>query len=482
MPVTNPSRLLISAAHKSSGKTTVAVGLAAAFAARALAVQPFKKGPDYIDPMWLSRASGRPCYNLDFNTQTGDEIRTMFASRSAGAAVSLIEGNMGLHDGVDEEGADSTAALARLLGAPVVLVIDCEGMTRGVAPLVLGFSAFDPSIRVAGVILNRVATARQESKLRAAIERYTDIPVLGAMRRSGDMTIVERHLGLTTPSETGGINAKIAVLASGMRDQVDLDRVLEIARSAHPVRARRLDLTRPGAGGDVTIAVARDAAFGFYYADDLEALERAGARLVPFSPIGDTRLPDADGIFLGGGFPETHMAALEANGDMRADIRRAADRGIPIYAECGGMMYLARSIRWGEECRRMTGVIAADVVMHERPQGRGLVEIEPSGACPWPAGDTTPARIRAHEFHHAELVNVPAEATFAWRVVRGFGIDGHHDGIVVGNVMASFVHQRSTSANAWTSRFVAFVRSSRPRRASRATSNQAAMTAVAGSL
>jgi len=461
------AHVLISASHKSSGKTTVSVGLAAAFAGRGLDVQTFKKGPDYIDPMWLTRASGRPCYNLDFNTQTDAEIREMFANRSAAAGISVIEGNMGLHDGVDDEGADSTAALARLVGAPVVLVIDCEGMTRGVAPLVLGFTAFDKSIRIAGVILNRVATARQEAKLIGAIERYTDIPILGALRRSADLTIVERHLGLTTPSETDGMLAKIALLSSAMRDQIDLDRLLEIARTANPVGPDKQTFAPLGPRGDVTIAVARDEAFGFYYADDLEALEHAGARLVSFSPISGGTLPKADGIFIGGGFPETHMAALEANGTMLADIRRAAGRGVPIYAECGGLMYLARTIRWGEQQRQMAGVIAADVVMHDRPQGRGLVELEPTGACPWSAATDTPSRIKAHEFHHAELINVPSEAEFAWRVVRGYGIDGRCDGIVVGSVTASFAHQRSTSTNRWTDRFVTFVRRVKQQRAAR---------------
>ena len=195
------AQFLISAAHKSSGKTMVSIGLAAAFGARGLRVQPFKKGPDYIDPMWLARASGRPCYNLDFNTQTEAEIRALFARHAGRADLALIEGNKGLHDGVDLEGRDSTAALAKLLGAPVVLVIDATGITRGVAPLVLGYQVFDRGVAIGGVILNRVASARQEGKLRQAIERYTDVPVIGAIGRDPDLVVKERHLGLTTPDE-----------------------------------------------------------------------------------------------------------------------------------------------------------------------------------------------------------------------------------------------------------------------------------------
>ncbi|MEQ1695665.1 MAG: cobyrinate a,c-diamide synthase [Hyphomicrobiaceae bacterium] len=455
------AHLLVSASHKSSGKTTISVGLTAALAAKGHGVQTFKKGPDYIDPMWLSRASNRPCFNLDFNTQTHPEIRQMFASRARTADVALIEGNMGLHDGVDEEGADSTAALARLLGAPVVLAVDCEGMTRGVAPLVLGFQAFDRTIKIAGLVLNRVATARQEAKLVAAIERYTDIPVLGALRRSSELTIVERHLGLTTPNETAGNDAKIALLGSMIAANVDLNRILDIAGTAVPLASDEVTAAPPRIRRGVSIAVARDSAFGFYYADDLEALERAGATLNFFSPISDTHLPEADGIFIGGGFPETHMAALEANAAMRGAIKRAARNGVPIYAECGGLMYLTRSIRWRDETREMVGVIAADTVMHSRPQGRGLVVLEPTGTCRWSGNAQTPdavSHIRAHEFHHAQLINIASGTNFAWRVARGFGIDGQHDGIIVDNVLASFSHQRSTEANRWAERFVGFVR------------------------
>lgn len=456
------SRVLISASHKSSGKTTISVGLAHALAARGLSVQTFKKGPDYIDPMWLARASGRPCYNLDFNTQAEDEIQCMFADKARDADLAIVEGNMGLHDGVDLEGSNSTAALARLIGAPVIMVIDCEGMTRGVAPLVLGFQAFDTKISIAGVILNRVASLRQQNKLEAALQRYTSVPVLGALPRDATMTIVERHLGLTTPAETGGEQVKVSVLAAMARDGVDLDRVLKIARDAGPAANGDKNirtLAKSSRSTDITIAVARDAAFGFYYTDDLEAFERAGARIVPFSPISDAQLPRADGIFIGGGFPENHMAALEANTAMRDEVRRSAQAGMPIYAECGGLMYLARSIQWGDETRHMAGVVPGDIVMHERPQGRGLVVLDETCEFPWPETDRSRAarQVWAHEFHHAEMINVAAGSRFAWSVVRGAGIAGGRDGIVTGNVLASFSHLRDTSAHRWTERFAAFV-------------------------
>lgn len=465
--------LLISAAHKSSGKTTVSVGLAAALGARGLRVQPFKKGPDYIDPMWLARGSGRPCYNLDFNTQTEAEIRALFARHARRADLALIEGNKGLYDGVDLEGSDSSAALAKLIGAPVVLVVDAVGITRGVAPLVLGYQIFDREVAIAGVILNRVASARQEGKLRQALERYTDVPVIGAIGRDPALAVRERHLGLTTPDETAALDETIGRLRLAMEQGVDLDRLLEIARGASAawLPAANSDRGLPcfeaeqaAAKRDIRIAVARDTAFGFYYQDDLEALEQAGAELVFFNTLRDARLPEADGLFIGGGFPETQMATLAANRELRARIRRAAENGLPIYAECGGLMYLTRSIAWDSQVHEMVGFIPADTVMHATPQGRGLVVLEEADASPWPRGEKLAAadrasRIPAHEFHYAALEGLDPATRFAYRVIRGRGIDGRHDGIVKGNVLAGFCHLRSTErSGCWARRFVAFVR------------------------
>jgi cobyrinic acid a,c-diamide synthase len=453
------THIYLSASHKSSGKTSLAIGLLAAFAERGLAVQPFKKGPDYIDPMWLKRAAGRPCYNLDYNTQGDDEIRALFARHTSNANFALIEGNKGLYDGLDMQGSDCNAALAKLLQTPVILVLDTEGITRGLAPLVLGYQAFDTDIRIAGLILNRVASSRHEDKLRASLEHYTDVPVLGAIGRHKELIVTERHLGLTTPCEQGASKAKIECLKMAVTEGVDIDPVLEIAECASAP-----DKTGPGrtpyARADIRIGVARDAAFSFHYPDDLEALESAGAELVFFNALKDERLPGVDGLFLGGGFPETQMGALEANASLRADIREAAQNALPIYAECGGMMYLCRSISWRGESRKMAGVIAADAVMRDKAQGRGLVKLEETPAAPWPlpAGARTPAQFTAHEFHYAALENCPANMEFAYRVLRGQGIKGRQDGIVIGNMLANFCHLRDTNMNHWAERFVAFVR------------------------
>jgi len=456
------AHVLIAATQKSSGKTTITTGLAAALAHRGMAVQPFKKGPDYIDPMWLSRAAGRPCYNLDFHCMTEAEIVAAFTRRNAAADISIVETNKGLFDGVDVEGRDSNAALAALLGAPVVLVIDTLGMTRGIAPLVLGYVGFDSDIRIAGVILNKVGGPRHEGKLRAALEHYTDLPVLGAIGRDRSLEIPERHLGLVPANEADEADRTVALLRDTVASGVDLDRVVAIAGAAEGPKATPAPApAKPARPADIRIGVARDAAFGFYYPDDIEALRTAGAEIVPIDCLRDACLPDIDGLFIGGGFPETQMAALEANRGMRDSIRTAIEGGMPAYAECGGLMYLSRSLTWRRETREMAGVIPGDAVMHARPQGRGYVVLEETGAGPWPLAASrtgTPARFPAHEFHYASLENLPAGLTYAWRVLRGHGIDGSHDGIVQGNLLAGFSHRRDVAGDHWAARFADFVR------------------------
>lgn len=451
-------RLLISAAHKSSGKTTVTVGLAAALAARGLAVQAFKKGPDYIDPLWLSAATGRECRNLDFHCMPPALIRQMFERHSRGADISLIEGNKGLYDGVDLEGGNSSAMLAAWLEAPVVLVIDCEGMTRGVAPLVMGYQAFDPTIRIAGVILNKVSGPRHEKKLREVLAHYTRVPVLGAVQRQPAMRILERHLGLVPANEAEEAASAIAGLAKAVAAQVDLDALLEVAASAPPAEVFAAAPAAP-ASADLRIGVARDEAFGFYYPDDLEALRAAGAELVALDMLRDPHLPgDLDGLFIGGGFPETAMARLEENASMRESVRAQAAAGLPVYAECGGLMYLSRSIVWKGERREMCGVIPADAVMHERPQGRGYVRLRETAAFPWPRLEGGPGVVPAHEFHHSRLENMEGDPVFAYEVLRGAGIAEKKDGLILRNVMATYAHMRSVGASPWAPRFVAFAR------------------------
>jgi cobyrinic acid a,c-diamide synthase len=457
------TQLLVSAAHKSSGKTTVTLGLCAALSARGIKVQPFKKGPDYIDPMWLGLAARRPCHNLDFQTMERDEILATVGRYTQGADMALIEGNKGLYDGLDLDGSNSNAALAKLVQAPVVLVLDARGMTRGIAPLILGYQAFDPEIRIAGVILNQLGGSRHEGKLRAVIEHYTDVEVLGAVGQDPELAIVERHLGLMPSNEASAASEKIARIGAIVGEQVNLDRILEIARATTPLPSPPPVTTTIRPAPPVRIAIARDAAFGFYYPGDLEALEEAGAELLPFDTLHDARLPAADGLFIGGGFPEECMAALEANAGMRASIRQAVEAGLPTYAECGGLMYLSRSLRWKGRVCEMVGVIPGDVFMHDKPQGRGYVHLQENGTGPWHLCDAAgePARFAAHEFHYSSLENLEGPRDFAYRVLRGTGIDGTHDGLMLHNLLACYAHLRHTRQNPWVTRFVDFIRDHR---------------------
>ena len=453
-------RVFISAAHKSSGKTTLTLGLCAALHARGHAVQPFKKGPDYIDPLWLGMAAQRPCYNLDFHMMQRGEIEQQFARAAVDARISLIEGNKGLYDGLDLDGSNSNAALAKLLDAPVVLVIDARGMTRGVAPLILGYQAFDPEIRIAGVILNNLGGSRHESKLRAVIEHYTDVEVIGAVQHDASLQIAERHLGLVPANEQQAALGRIRHVGERVAAQVDLDRLLAIADSA-PALNVSTPVEAAAPAERVRIGIAHDQAFGFYYSEDLDALRAANVELVELDTLHAPALPEVDGLIIGGGFPEVFMAELEANAPLRSSIRRAIEAGLPTYAECGGLMYLSKSLNWQGQTREMVGVVPGDTIMHERPVGRGYARLQPTGDDRWQEA----ASIPAHEFHYSSLENLPADSIYAYRVMRGHGIDGQHDGYQQHNLLAAYVHRRGAGGQGWIAPFLNQVRAHKARAA-----------------
>jgi cobyrinic acid a,c-diamide synthase len=453
-------RVFISAAHKSSGKTTLTLGLCAALHARGHAVQSFKKGPDYIDPLWLGMAAQRPCYNLDFHMMRRDEIEQQFARAAVTARISLIEGNKGLYDGLDLDGSNSNAALAKLLGAPVVLVIDARGMTRGVAPLILGYQAFDPEIRIAGVILNNLGGSRHESKLRAVIEHYTDVEVIGAVQHDLSLQIAERHLGLVPANEQDASRERIRHVGERVAAQVDLDRLLAIGDSA-PAFDLPLPADKPAPAERLRIGIAHDQAFGFYYSEDIDTLRAANVELVDIDTLHVQTLPEVDGLIIGGGFPEMFMDELEANRALRANVRNAVEAGLPTYAECGGLMYLSKSISWKGKMREMVGVVPGDTVMHERPVGRGYARLQPTGDDRWRES----ASIPAHEFHYSSLENLPADSMYAYQVTRGHGIDGEHDGYQQHNLLAGYVHRRGTGAQGWIVPFLNQVRAHKARAA-----------------
>ncbi len=453
------SRVLISAAHKSSGKTTLSIGICAALNKRGHSVQTFKKGPDYIDPMWLSMATDRACYNLDFHTMTKNEISDLVNKKSINTDLILVEGNKGLYDGLDLDGTNSNAALAKHLDLPVVLVLDARGMTRGIAPLILGYQSFDSEVNIAGVILNQVGGSRHESKLRNILEHYTNVKVIGAMHRNPELSIDERHLGLVPSNESKTALKQIETIAKQVASQIDLDKLTSIADldSKFSLELKPISLLTPQVK-NIRIGIAKDSAFGFYYPDDLEALETAGAELIPFSTLKDSSLPEIDALFIGGGFPETHMQELEANTSLRQQIKTALENGLPCYTECGGLMYLAKELNWKNKTAKMVGFIPGTIQMHQRPQGRGYVKLEETNNALWKISSSKETKIiNAHEFHYSSLSLERNDLPYAFRVLRGAGIDGENDGLIINNTLASYSHLRSTGGCDWAHNFVDFI-------------------------
>lgn len=428
-----------------SGKTTVTLGLAAALRARGLAVQPFKKGPDFIDPSWLTEAAGRPCRNLDPYLMGQEGVQGAYARGSQGADVCLVEGAMGLYDGLDDEGSGSTAVLARWLRAPVVLVVEATRITRSAAALVLGYAQFEPETWLAGVIFNGVQGARHEAKLRSAVERYTRLPVWGAVPRAESLAIPDRHLGLVPRAEGERWVAAVEAAREAVERHCDVPGLLDLARSAPPLGWEPPAPQVAPEGARVRVGVVRDRAFTFYYPENLEALEAAGAELVSVNAFSDPSLPAVDALYIGGGFPEVFLEELEANGALRREVRAAAEQGLPIYAECGGLMYLCRRLVWGERVGEMAGVLPATVVMEGRPAGHGYVAGEVVGGNAfYPVG----LALRGHEFHHSR-VDLEADLPRAFHLRRGQGLGGGQDGLVWRNVLAAYTHVHAVGTPEW---------------------------------
>ncbi|SFV54486.1 Cobyrinic acid A,C-diamide synthase [hydrothermal vent metagenome] len=449
--------IYISAAHKSSGKTTISLGLCAIFQAQGLKVQSFKKGPDYIDPLWLSQASKNPCFNLDFWNMNQDEISNLFKKYQATADISIVEGNKGLYDGVNIHGGDSNADLAKQLNLPVILVIDVSGITRGVAPLLKGYQLFDEQVNIAGVILNKAVGQRHSSKVRQAVEYYTDIPVLGVISKNKNMLIKERHLGLIPENEIGQSQILIDSIRKQLSEEVDYQKILEInhqVKGYAKVEENNIKVSEK----TVKIAVAKDSAFGFYYNDDIVAFEKYGAELVFFDALLDDKLPKVDALFIGGGFPEMVAKELSKNILLKQDIKQKIEQGLPTYAECGGLMYLTNSISIKDKLYPMVGVIDANTIMLDKPVGRGYVELEMYDNYLW--GESKKI-IKAHEFHYSKLEKLNKKYKFIYKVKRGFGVDGKNDGLITYNLLASYSHLRNVDGYQWIKYFIKFIKDKR---------------------
>jgi cobyrinic acid a,c-diamide synthase len=450
MVFTQP-RITIGALKGGSGKTILSLGLIAAWREKGHRIAPFKKGPDFIDAGWLTLAAARPCYNLDPFMMTNEQIVQSFVSHSSDADLSLIEGNRGVFDGLDLEGRYSTAELAKLLKTPVILIVDVTMATRTVAAVIKGCQAFDPDLNVAGIILNRVAGSRQEALITNAIEKYCGTIVVGSVPKLQDTIFPERHMGLVPYQEREHAEKAISWTRETVGKHLQIDAIWRIASEADDIGIKFQSQT-PGttvkAGNDSPqIGFIRDKAFWFYYPENLEQLERMGARLVEINAISQNVLPQLDALYIGGGFPEIQALALADNHTFRNALREEIEKGLPVYAECGGFMYLGKTLVVDGRTYPMVGAIPVEFVLEKRPQGHGYTVLEVNESNPYyPVGEI----LKGHEFHYAKPVLTRDEnMNFVFKVCRGQGVDGERDGICIKNILATFTHIHAAGNPRW---------------------------------
>src|SRR5438309_6284362 len=434
-------RLVIAGTASNVGKTILTAGLIAAFKARGLTVQSFKVGPDYIDPAYLAHVSGRPCRNLDSWMLGEGALRQVLAQGALGADLALIEGMLGLFDGRGGSPDGSTADVARIVKAPVVLVVDVADMAQSAAAVALGFKSYGESPRIAGVLLNNVRSDAHRRRAEDAIWDIAKLPVLGALRAMPQLDIPQRERGLLPVTENKEWDRMIGLLAETIDRDVDLDLLLRIANKAElvPLVPKKVFQGKPDGGRTVRLAVAYDDAFNFYYPENLELLEEHGAQVVPFSPLEDAQLPqDIAGVYLGGGFPEIFVEPLAKNHAMAESIQRAHRSEVPIHAECGGLMYLARSLRTESGMtHQMAGVIPVDVEMDgqiHRFGYRQLLTLEDSILSP--RGQF----YRGHEFHWSRITGHNGGLKAAYQMLNAEGEVIGYEGFVAPNLLASYVH------------------------------------------
>jgi cobyrinic acid a,c-diamide synthase len=416
-------RILIAGTHSGCGKTTVASGIMAALVARGLKVQPFKVGPDFIDPSHHTSICGRSSRNLDPFMMGEDGCASTFSKATADADIAVIEGVMGMFDGIDGSDLASTAHVARILKAPVILVVDAKGMSRSVHALVKGFREYDPSLDIAGIIVNRIGSPRHRNMIESSLQ----VPAFGWIPKREEIAVGSRHLGLVMAHESGVLNETGRLI----EEFCNIGAITAAAGTAPPlVSVTRIEQREPVRS---RIGVAMDSAFCFYYQDNLDHLRAQSAELVFFSPLSD-RLPDVDGVYLGGGYPELHLNALETC-RCRDDIRCQVDKGMPLYAECGGLMYLTREIT-AEKTYRMAGVLPAVSEMTGRVQALGYVRGEAIGNRSFVSGHQ---EILGHEFHYSRIVP-DNDVRYAFRLSRGKGISGGQDGLIAHNALGLYTH------------------------------------------
>lgn len=435
-----------------SGKSVVSVGITTALARRGHNVVPFKKGPDYIDAGWMRTAAGRSCYNLDPYLMSREAIKKSFARRSKGADIVIVEGNRGLFDGVNVEGGYSTAELSLMLNLPILLVVNCTKTTRTIAAMVLGCMKFDERISIKGIVLNQVATERQRLLITESVEKYTGVPVLGAIPRLKRDIFPMRHLGMVPHQEYIDSQGALSFLGELISENIDLEKVeqsmVEIPLSENVVNGQNVVAHEK----KVRIGVLQDTAFQFYYSENLEALERSGAELVYINALTDIVLPELDGLYIGGGFPETSARDLAANASFRTAVKNAAEAGLPIYAECGGLIYLGRSIVIGDEEYPLTDVFPVRFGMSTKPQAHGysIFTVEKENPF-YPAG----LEVKGHEFRYSTVLDWKGSPDeLALKMKRGKGFLDGRDGLTKKNVFALYTHVHADGTGEWAEGFI----------------------------
>ncbi len=455
-------RVVIGGLSGDSGKTVVTCGLAGSLIKRGLSVSVFKKGPDYIDAAWLGAATGGHARNLDSYLMGDNGVVKSFLKSAKGSAISIIEGNRGIFDGVDSRGTYSTAELAKILQAPVVIVQDISKVTSTAAASIFGCSKLDPALKIAGVILNRVANRRHEDVAKRAIEDLTGIKVLGAIPKlSEEFSLPSRYLGLITPGEFENRSDVLSRLVNVIEDYVDTTAIVNISKKVPPMKFNLDDFNHEvqfASGERLRIAYFKDESFSFYYPENLEMLSVHGVDLIPVSASADRIPPDIDLLYIGGGFPERNINELIANSATLQTVRQMAEEGLPVYAECGGLIYLARSIELNGKEYPLSGVLPIKVRLYDVPQGHGYCEAVVDKDNPYfPVGTV----LKGHEFHYSGIVDYDPDIKLTVSLLRGKGAVANRDGILYKNVFASYMHLHAFSSPEWVSGMVQCARNYR---------------------
>ncbi len=444
----NIPRVYLSAVRRNSGKTTIAIAINRILTDKGIIVQPFKKGPDFIDPMWHSQATGRQCRNLDFFFMDKGNLLKYFTSKIKEKEMVLIEGNHGLFDDINILGGTDNAAMAKFTKSPIILVVDVKQMGRTIVPAIIGLKNFDKEINIAGIILNRLQSKRHRYRLEGAIEHYVDIPVVGSIPEDASIAVEQRHLGLSAILDKQAMEINIRRISSFISEYIDINAIIEIAKDAeeittsipkkHIIKGKRFNLN---------IGIACDEAFNFYYKDNLDEIERLGAKIIKFSPLHDASLPNVDAIYLGGGFPELFIEKLQNNTVIRSQLRKKIEEGLFVYAECGGLLYLTENITYNNKTCDMVGIFKTHTYFAKKPKGHGYVSLKPKNQYKnsW-YGQAL--EIKGHEFHHGYFDKFNGMRT-VFDVTRGYGIDGVCDGIIYKNVLANFTHMHALSSPAF---------------------------------